>query len=123
MSNSYPAHMVSKSKPVRALGAVAAVSVVLAAGLPQLTPEKFDWIGAAVGLLGLCATAAVTYYTQTQVTPAEDVLAKMTPAGKEVAGPALYGVPNGTAVTITETATGQTAGQFFPSERMEGDPL
>lgn len=89
MSNTnVPPHMVSESKPVRALAYVAAASVVLAGGLPPLTPDQFDWIGPAVGLVGLVATALLAVRTEKQVTPWEDVAAKVTPAGNVIAGPA-----------------------------------
>ncbi|MET9313836.1 hypothetical protein ABZX12_18645 [Kribbella sp. NPDC003505] len=63
---------VSQSRPVLILGGIAAGSLVLSNGLPPLTPEQFDWIGPAIGLLGLTITAVVTFITQGKVTPLVD---------------------------------------------------
>lgn len=94
-----PPRMVSESKPVRALAYVAAASIVLASGLPPLTPDAFDWIGPAVGLIGLVATALLGVRTEAKVTPWEDVAAKQTPSGAIVAGPAAE-QPNGSSVSV-----------------------
>jgi hypothetical protein len=96
---------VSKSKPVRLLAAVAAGTTVLAGGLPALTPDRFDWIGAAVGLTGLVITAGLAVYTEGQVTPYEDVAAKRAQDGQLVAGPASI-VTTGAAVDVTAAAPG-----------------
>jgi hypothetical protein len=69
----------SQSRPVRILFAVTAGAAVLAGGLPQLTPEKYDWIGAAIGLGGLAIAAGVTRWTENRVTPTENVAARILP--------------------------------------------
>lgn len=78
----------SQSQPVLILGSVAAGAVVLATGLPPLTPDSLDWIGPAVGLLGLVATAILTFITRGKVTPNENVAARALPSGETVAGDA-----------------------------------
>jgi hypothetical protein len=92
--------MQSKSKPVRLLFAVAGSATILAGGLPLLTPDRFDWIGPAVGLLGLVISGGVTIYTEQNTTPWEDVAVKATPTGKLVAGPAAENIPNGAGVQV-----------------------
>lgn len=90
----------SQSQPVLILGSVAAVSVVLATGLPPILPDNLGWIGGAVGLLGLCATAVLTVVTRQRVTPNENVAAQLLPSGKVIAGDAAP-IPNGVAVDVT----------------------
>jgi hypothetical protein len=109
MSIPLPPSMTSKSKPVRMLFAVAGSATILAGGLPLLTPHKFDWIGPAVGLLGLVISGGVTIYTEQNTTPWEDVAVKATPTGKLVAGPAAENLPNGAAVKVQGVA-----GQVVP---------
>lgn len=89
----------SQSQPVLILGSVAAASVVLASGLPPLTPDNLDWIGPAVGLLGLVATAVLTVIIRGKVTPNENVAARQLPDGGIVAGDASP-VPNGASVDV-----------------------
>lgn len=105
MSTPLPSQMESKSRPVRALASVAAATVVLASGLPPLTPDPLDWIGPAVGLVGLVITAGLVPWTERRTVPWENVAAKVTESGKVVAGPAAE-QPNGTTVTVTDGATG-----------------
>lgn len=93
----------SQSQPVLILGAVAAASVVLAGGLPPLTPDNLDWIGPAVGLLGLVTTAVLTVLTRAKVVPAENVAARVTPSGTTVAGDASE-VRTGAPVDVTPAA-------------------
>ena len=93
----------SKSQPVIILGSVGTAAVVLAAGLPPLLPDNLDWIGAAVGLLGLVATAVLTFVTRGQVTPNENVAARLLPSGTTVAGDAAP-IRNGVAVDVTPAA-------------------
>lgn len=76
----------SEAKPVRVLGAVAAGALVISTGLPVLTPAGLDWIGGAVGLVGLVVTAVVTSWTEGRVTPSENVEARRLPSGRVVAG-------------------------------------
>lgn len=109
MSIPLPPSMTSKSKPVRTLAAIAAGSTALAGGLPLLTPDQFDWIGPAVGLLGIVITAGLAVYTEQNTTPWEDVAVKATPTGKLVAGPAAENLPNGAAVKVQGVA-----GQVVP---------
>lgn len=98
----------SQSQPVLILGSVAAASVVLAGGLPPLTPDHLDWIGPAVGLLGLVVTAILTVLTRAKVTPNENVAARALPSGEMVAGDASP-VPNGASVDVIPTNTANWA--------------
>lgn len=131
MSIPLPPSMTSKSKPVRLLAAIAAGSTALAGGLPLLTPDKFDWIGPAVGLLGVVITAGMAVYTEQSVTPWEDVAVKATPTGKLVAGPAAENLPNGAGVQVTGlsgqivpgSATITPRPTAGPDGPMEGDAL
>lgn len=90
----------STSQPVIVLGSVAAASVVLATGLPPLLPDQLDWIGPAVGLLGLVATAVLTVLTRAKVVLVENVAARLLPSGTTVAGDA-SDVVNGAPVDVT----------------------
>lgn len=92
---------VSKSKPVRLLAAVAAGSITLGSGLPLITPDQYDWIGPAAGLLGLVITAGLAKFTEDKVTPNENVGARLLPSGDMVAGDAAP-IRNGVAVDVTE---------------------
>lgn len=121
MSNQIPERMVSESKPVRALAYVAAASVVLAGGLPPLTPDQFDWIGPAVGLVGLVATALLAVRTEGRVTPWEDVAAKRTPSGAIVAGPAATQPTGSSAAVVSDVPAGPAAPKY--NDPMEGDTL
>lgn len=107
MSNNteLPARMTSRSKPVRVLGSVAAGSAALAGGLPMLTPDRYDWIGPAFGLLGIVLSVALTKWTEDQTTPWDDVAAKVTPSGKVVAGPA-SSIPTGATVEVVNEGFG-----------------
>lgn len=89
MSNNeeLPTRMESKSKPVRLLGAVAAVAVAAPSALAVI-PGVPGWIPAAVGAIGMLLTLGLAKYTQDSVTPWSDVVAKKTPDGDVVAGPA-----------------------------------
>jgi hypothetical protein len=100
MSVPLPPSMVSKSKPVRLLFAVAGSATILAGGLPLLTPDRFDWIGPAIGLFGLVISGGVTIYTEQNTTPWDEVAVKATPTGKLVAGPAAENLPNGAGVQV-----------------------
>jgi hypothetical protein len=70
----------SEAKPVRWLYAATASAAVLGTGLPQLTPDRFDWIGAAIGLGGLAVAAGVAKWTENRVTPNENVEVRRLPA-------------------------------------------
>lgn len=94
---------VSKSKPVRVLAAVAAGSITLGSGLPLITPDQYDWIGPAAGLLGLVITAGLAKFTEDKVTPNENVAARALPSGETVAGDASP-VPTGAPVDVTPVA-------------------
>jgi hypothetical protein len=95
---------VSRSKPVRLLFAVAAGATIVSTGLPVITPDRFDWIGAAVGLVALVITGAVTAYTEGQTVPFKNVAARKLDqganAGQTVAGPAAV-VPTNAPVDVT----------------------
>jgi len=93
----------SKSKPVRLLAAVAAGSTVLAGGLPLLTPDQYDWIGPAAGLLGLVITAGLAVYTEQSVTPNDAVAVRELPSGTLVAADA-SSIRNGEPVDVTPAA-------------------
>lgn len=89
MSNNeeLPTKMVSESKPVRLLGAVAAGAMAATSALAVI-PGVPGWVAGVCGLLGLVLTAGLAKYTSDAVTPWKDVAAKVTPAGDVVAGPA-----------------------------------
>ena len=97
--------------PVAVLGSVAAGALVISNGLPALTPDEFDWIGPAVGLVGLAITAGVTFWTRSQVTPVEDVEVRRLPPvepGEPVRLVAGEGskIPTGAPVEVTPTTAG-----------------
>jgi hypothetical protein len=98
----------SHAKPVRWLYAVTAAAAVLGTGLPQLTPDRFDWIGAAIGLGGLAVAAGVAKWTENRVTPNENVEARILPPREEglpamiVAGEG-SSIPTGAPVDVTRT--------------------
>lgn len=98
---------VSESKPVRTLYAISAGALVVAAGLPLLTPDSFDWIGPSLGLVGAAIVAGLGKFTEGKVTPVENVAARQLPSGKVVAGPAAS-QPDGTSVRVVreQLATG-----------------
>ena len=101
----------STPRPVLWLGGVAAGALVLSNGLPPLTPDEFDWIGPAVGLLGLVITAVLTPLTQQKVTPVENVEVKRLPPiepGDPVRLVAGEGskIPTGAPVDVTPTTNG-----------------
>lgn len=62
----------ARPRPVRILYGVAAGFGVLGSGLPALTPERYDWIGPAVGLTGLAILAGLAKVTEDKVTPLSD---------------------------------------------------
>lgn len=94
---------VSKSKPVRLLASVAAGSIALGSGLPLITPDQYDWMGPAAGLLGLVITAGLAKWTEDSVTPNDAVAARALPSGDVVAGDAVS-IRNGVAVDVTPAA-------------------
>lgn len=98
----------SQSKPVRVLASVAASTLVVSNGLPLLTPDRFDWIGPAVGLVGLAITAGVTAWTEGKVTPTENVAARVLPSGQVVAGEASP-LPTGARVEVVNDGFGGTS--------------
>ena len=69
----------SPGKPVRVLASVSASALVVSNGLPLLTPDRFDWIGPAIGLVGLAITAGLAAWTEGKVTPNENVAARVVP--------------------------------------------
>lgn len=89
MSNNeeLPSRMASKSKPVRVLLAVAA-GATAATGALAVIPGVPSWVPAALGALGIILSVGVAKYTEDSVTPWSDVVAKKTPDGDVVAGPA-----------------------------------
>jgi len=110
--------MVSKSKPIRLLLAVAAGSTALAGGLPLITPDDWDWTGPAIGLLGLVLTVAVGKYTEDNTTPWEDVAAKVTPEGEVVAGPAAVQRTGSTVEVVKPDAADPLAHDAPPNEEL-----
>lgn len=107
----------SPSKPVRVLAAVTGSAAVIAGGLPLLTPDRFDWIGAAVGLTGAAIAAGVAKYTEGRVTPVENVEARVTvdDMGRRVvtAGDGSP-IPTGTRVTVQpDLARGPAYGEPY----------
>lgn len=124
MSEQLTTSQASASKPVRALYAVAAGATAVSAGLPLLTPDRFDWIGPALGLLGVVITVAMGKYTEGTVTPWEDVAAKLTPSGKVIAGPAAHQPTGSTVVVKTDTVSPKfEPGGTVYNDPMEGDAL
>lgn len=101
MSNNteLPARMVSESKPVRMLAAMAATAVAAPSALAVI-PGVPGWVAAAVGAFGLLLTVGLAKFTEDSVTPWKDVVSKLTPSGAVVAGPASL-QPTGTAVVET----------------------
>jgi hypothetical protein len=95
----------TESRPVRILFGVTAGAAILAGGLPQLTPDRYDWIGAAVGLGGLALAAGLTRATEKKVTPNEAVGARILPSGKVVAGEG-SDIETGAPVDVTPTQPG-----------------
>jgi hypothetical protein len=93
---------VSESKPVRVLAGVAAGALVVAGGLPLLTPDRFDWIGPAIGLAGAALVAGLGKATEGKVTPTENVAARVLPSGQVVAGDASE-IKTGAPVTVEPT--------------------
>jgi hypothetical protein len=82
-----PAEAVSDSNPVIWLASVAAACTVLVAALANI-PGVPGWVVGAVGAVGAVATAVGGVLAKARVTPWKDVVAKVTPLGKTVAGPA-----------------------------------
>jgi hypothetical protein len=97
---------VSQSKPVRVLAGVAAGALAVAGGLPLLTPDRLDWIGPALGLLGIGIVAGLGKFTEDKVTPVENVAAQVLPSGKVVAGDGSQDIPTGSPVTVEPTTAG-----------------
>lgn len=102
---------VSESKPVRLLYGIAAGALVVASGLPLLTPDDFDWIGPALGLAGAGLVAGLGKFTERKVTPTENVEATVhvTDSGKRLvlAGEGSE-IPTGAPVTVEpSTAFGE----------------
>jgi hypothetical protein len=100
----------STSRPVLILGGIAAGALVLSNGLPPLTPPAYDWVGPAIGLVGLTITAAVTFITQGKVTPTENVeVRRVEPADggpvQLVAGEGSE-IPTGAPVDVTPATHG-----------------
>lgn len=90
----------SPSRPVRLLAGITGSAAVIAGGLPLLTPDRFDWIGAAIGLAGAAIAAFVTKWTEGQVTPTANVEVRKLPNGDLVAGEG-SSIPTGAPVDVT----------------------
>lgn len=107
---------VSESKPVRVLAGVAAGALAVAAGLPLLTPDEFDWIGPALGLLGIGIVAGLGKFTETKVTPNDNVAVQIVGVergdgarggdGQLIATDALKGIATGAPVDVTPAVPG-----------------
>lgn len=111
----------SESKPVRVLGATAAALLAVVSGL-ALIPGVPGYVPAAVGVAGLGLTVFVSSLTENKTVPWQDTVAKVTPAGKVIAGPAAA-QPTGTTVTVL-TDVAPPAFRPGPSTDLsEGDPL
>jgi hypothetical protein len=81
----------SKSSPVMWLAGIAAVCTVLVttlASIPQVPPV----VTVIIGAIGAAATGLAGIYTKGLVTPWKDVVAKVTPTGRTIAGPAANAV-------------------------------
>ena len=105
----------SKSRPVRWLYAATASAAVLGTGLPQLTPDRYDWIGAAIGLGGLAVAAGVAKWTEGQVTPKDAVEVRKLPSGELVAGEG-SDIPTGAPVTVEPSTPGHWTPEPLPQE-------
>jgi hypothetical protein len=79
--------MQSTSKPVEILGWISAASTALVGALALIDGVP-SWVVAVVAAIGVVATKLLSYATTKQVTPWKDVVAKVTPQGQVVAGPA-----------------------------------
>jgi hypothetical protein len=94
----------SESKPVRLLYAVAAGAASATTVLAAI-PEVPRWIVIVVAGTGAVLTAALGRYTESVVTPTENVAARQQPDGVVVAGPASL-VKTGDPVTVVPEAPG-----------------
>lgn len=119
MSDTIPARMESESRPVRLLGAVAAVAVAAPSALAVI-PGVPGWIAATVGAIGLLLTIGLAKYTGDSVTPWVDVVAKQTPSGKVVSGPADSTHPTGATVTVVADTSPP---KFQPGASVYNDPI
>jgi hypothetical protein len=86
----------SRPSPVLLWMSILAALQVLSAGsaLADVIPYK---VAALLALTVAAAQAGVQFYVRGQVTPWQDVIAKLTPSGTPVAGPA-HSAPTGTPV-------------------------
>jgi hypothetical protein len=105
MSNELAPEQVSKSNPVLIMTCVLAAYQTFVGGLGTLEvlPDK------AVGVLVLGGAAAALgwgMYTKGIVTPWEDVVAKATPQGQVIAGPAAQ-QETGLPVVVTDASSGE----------------
>jgi hypothetical protein len=98
--------MMTKSRPVRILAAVAAGATAATGGLAVI-PGVPSWVAGVVGLLGLVLTVAVGKYTEDQTAPYQDVAAMVSPHNPDqfVAGPASP-VTTGKVVDVTANTEG-----------------
>lgn len=103
--------MSSPSKPVRFLAAVAA-GATAATGALAVIPGVPGWVPAVVGALGLVLTAGLAKYTEDATTPWTDVVAKKTPEGDVVAGPASP-IRTGATVEVKLPEENTTLGQVL----------
>lgn len=104
-----PQSMQSRSKPVEILGWVASGSTALVGALALIEGVP-SWLVGVVAAIGIVATKLLSYATTKQVTPWEDVVAKVTPIGKVVAGPAADAVTSPTIpVDVGDELTVQAA--------------
>jgi hypothetical protein len=104
-NNDLAPEQVSKSNPVLIMTCVLTAYQTFVGGLGALEvlPDK------AVGVMVLAGAAAALgwgMYVKGVVTPWQDVVAKATPAGNVIAGPAAN-QDTGTSVVVTDAATGE----------------
>jgi hypothetical protein len=77
----------SMSSPVVIFGWIAASCTALVGAL-ALVPGVPPVVPAVVAAIGFVATSLLGFATKAKVTPWKDVVAKVTPSGRTVAGPA-----------------------------------
>lgn len=104
-----PKRMQSESKPVEILGWIASAATALVGAL-ALIDSIPPVVVAIVAAIGIVATKLLEFATTKKVTPWKDVVAKVTPAGKVVAGPAAdANTPPQTPVDVGDEVTVQAA--------------
>lgn len=103
--NQLPPEQVSKGNPVLIMSSVLAAYQAFVGGLGVLEVLDPKIVGVLV-LGGAAAGIGWGTYTKGVVTPWQDVVAKATPRGQVVAGPAAH-QDTGVPVVVSDAATGE----------------